>query len=146
MLRITAQLLSLGAFGASSVHNAVLESFALHARNLLHFLYPENEKKDDVLACDFFDDPDTWTNLRPDVSATLKEVRRKTNKQCAHVTYERIRLESQPERKGWKFGQIAVGIEQIIGMFIRNVPPDRLHRCWRTPEQLGGIAIGGNAQ
>lgn len=43
------------------IQNALIESFAVHARSLMAFLYPENPRPDDVVADDFFGDPRTGT-------------------------------------------------------------------------------------
>lgn len=40
MLRSTMALLATGAFGESILSNALIESFTIHARALIHFLYP----------------------------------------------------------------------------------------------------------
>jgi hypothetical protein len=39
----------------SVINNALLESYTLHARILLDFLYAERSKGDDVIAEDFFE-------------------------------------------------------------------------------------------
>ena len=41
-------------------NNAILHSFLLAARNLLTFLYSHNARPSDIIAEDFFDDPNTW--------------------------------------------------------------------------------------
>jgi hypothetical protein len=40
--------------------NLTLESFVIHARALLQFLYAETPRPDDVIAEDFFEDPSAW--------------------------------------------------------------------------------------
>jgi hypothetical protein len=42
--------------------SAYLESFAIHLRGLIDFVYtePKNAQPDDVVAADFFDPPSGW--------------------------------------------------------------------------------------
>ena len=54
MLHGTMLLLATGALGQSVLLNALIESFTIHARALIHFLYPTNPHQTDVLAEDFF--------------------------------------------------------------------------------------------
>ena len=46
--------LASGISGQSVINNALIESFTIHARILLDFLYAERAKEDDVIAEDFF--------------------------------------------------------------------------------------------
>ncbi len=57
MLRGTAELLR-GPELLRMVSNAVIESFGLHLRNLIEFLYEDMPEVDDLVAGDFFDDPE----------------------------------------------------------------------------------------
>jgi hypothetical protein len=40
---------------------ALIESFAIHFRNLFEFFYNQSPKHSDVVAADFFDDPAAWS-------------------------------------------------------------------------------------
>jgi hypothetical protein len=43
------------------MHDAAVESFVLHLRNLIDFFYPRRSVQDsDVIATDFMDDPAAW--------------------------------------------------------------------------------------
>jgi hypothetical protein len=60
--------LQVSAAKASSImhfNNALLESYILHARMLLDFLYAERPKEDYVIAEDFFEDLIKWHNTKP---------------------------------------------------------------------------------
>jgi hypothetical protein len=59
MLRGSVLGLTSGLIGQGIIGNALLESFTIHARALLDFLYPENPWPDDVIAEDFFPSPST---------------------------------------------------------------------------------------
>jgi hypothetical protein len=69
--------------------SAYLESFAIHLRGLIDFLYtdPKDAKPDDVIADDFFDMPDAWNPGA--MSLKLNEARKRTNKEVGHITYQR---------------------------------------------------------
>jgi len=68
--------LASGISGQGVINNALLESFTIHARNLLDFLYAGKPQKDDVIAKDFLEDPSEWHNARPPKSETLQKVHR----------------------------------------------------------------------
>lgn len=68
------------------IQNALIESFALHARSLTAFLYPENPKADDVIADDFLDDYSAWQRRRPPMSSLLNTIHPRVGKEVAHLT------------------------------------------------------------
>ena len=58
--------------GATGLLTSVLiESFGIHLRNLICFLF-DNGQQDDVVARHFFDDPSAWN---PKISSTLQDAR-----------------------------------------------------------------------
>src|SRR5258708_36815418 len=66
-------------------NNAALETFLLHARCLLDFLYPpETPRKDDVLADDFFDDPSTLRRALPPSLPMSTYLKARTGNEVAH--------------------------------------------------------------
>lgn len=101
--------------------NALLESFCLHARNLLDFLYPKQPRPDDMIAPDFFDDPDEWSP--PDLTPLLGTVRGRAGKELAHLTYQRLAVTK--EGKSWQYGKILAELSDVLGKFMISVPPDR---------------------
>jgi len=50
-----------------TLHNALVESFAIHLRNMLDFLWPDKPKRksDWVIAADFFPSPSDWSRPTP---------------------------------------------------------------------------------
>lgn len=93
-----ANVQSSGAFGQSAINKALLESFTIHTRAILDFLYrDESREEDDVLAIDFFNTPDGWKSTRPEKSSTHKSVHKKVGKEVAHLAY--ARQEIKPEKK-----------------------------------------------
>jgi hypothetical protein len=94
--------------------NLLIESFVIHARNLIFFLYPlspnENNRKykkkdDDILAADIICVKDYWKEKYPDRPTNLDDVYVRTNKLAAHLTYSRIQFSK--EKKDWEYLKIA---------------------------------------
>ena len=59
-----------------STYNVLLDSFALHVRNLVDFLYTENPGSDDVYAGDFFASKQNWIDIRPAITPILEEAKK----------------------------------------------------------------------
>ena len=81
------------------VHDALVESFVLHARVLIDFLYGypnKDPQKRDIIARDFFDSSNSWPSELPE---DLKEVKKRADKLAAHLTRDRI-VQYRSD-KGW---------------------------------------------
>jgi hypothetical protein len=104
------------------IQNCLIESFALHARSLTAFLYPENPKADDVVADDFLDDHSAWLEKRPPISNLLEAVHPRVGKEVAHLTYLRICITDEQRR--WPFVKIAVEINLALREFVNLLPSD----------------------
>jgi len=129
MFQKTAEALATGICGEGVLHNALLESFVIHARNLLDFLYPKkNLWPDDVIAGDFFDDPKSWISERPSKSEKIASLHNRAGKEVAHLTY--ARLDVTPETKPWQFVEIANEVVSVFDKFLAIVPLDRLGDRW----------------
>lgn len=116
MLISTAHILASGTLGKEEVlKNAVMESFVIHTRSLLDFLYPTDRAQDtDILASDFLP-PGQWDDERPDKSQLLATAQRRANKEIAHLTYDR--LDVTAETKPWKFVEISHEVERVFTVF-----------------------------
>jgi hypothetical protein len=102
MLVSLAHGLASGIAGQGTIATALIESFVVHVRCVLDFLYaPKNRRYDDVIAQDYFDDVAEWENLRPLMSANLEQARDRAGKEMVHLTY--ARLDVTPEAKPWRF-------------------------------------------
>lgn len=136
MLLETAQIQAQGFYTAiEPLNNAVLESFIIHVRNMIDFLYPPaNKRPSDVYATDFFDVPKEWEQLRPPMSYRLREARERGNKEIAHLTYDR--LHGTREQKPWEYVDIANEITAIWRTFVAQVPPERLSLQLRSAQAL----------
>lgn len=129
MFSTLARALATGVFGEGSINNAALESFTVHARVLLDFLFADKPRSDDVVAEDFFPTPEMWPRLRGDMPPILRDVDARVGKEVAHLTYARLAV--TPERKAWHFVEIAVALEAIITVFVSNVPRANLGDAWQ---------------
>lgn len=111
------------------LRSAVIESFALHTRVLLDFFFGENPKSDDLVANDYFqEDPEYWDRTKRLIPGfqDIKLLRRRTHKQVAHLTYNRLLV--TPHESQWKEpGEDALHIiEAALREFLLNAPADLL--------------------
>lgn len=108
------------------VKNAVIESFAIHARSLTIFLYPESSPKraDDVNSFEYVRDVQQWTQARGDIPPELTLVKRRTAKEIAHLTTGRHPPGSP--QKVWSPESIARAFFEPLRLFHAHVPSSRL--------------------
>jgi len=111
-------------FIGTAVRNALLESFAIHARTLLQFLYSESPNGDWVIAEDFFDVPETWFQGRPQKSFRLGELTRRVAKEVAHLSYDRLLV--RPEKKPWNIVHLAKEFAIVLAVFNQLVSSERI--------------------
>ncbi|MBA3872321.1 MAG: hypothetical protein H0X30_24525 [Anaerolineae bacterium] len=106
------------------LHNTLLTSFTIHARNLEDFLFGKQKYSDDMIASHYFDNPSIWRTVCPKPSKTLDIATQKVNKLTAHLTYTR------ETNKGfyWLWVDIHKDLYEIIGKFVDNVPQNRIDR------------------
>ena len=109
---------------------ARLESFAVHARNLLDFYYDDKGIKDDVLAMHFFPTLNVWNDVRPRPPENLADLRERVNKQIAHLTYTRIALPEEQRR--WDYIGICEIVEKANRAFADAAPPGVLGESYRA--------------
>ena len=102
--------------------NALLESFVIHARQLVDFFYDHRQKDDGIVSSDFFDDPvREWRKVRGKEENHLKELVKRAGEEIAHLTLTRV----QP-KKDWNFVRIANEIEQRCDTFLKCVRRNRI--------------------
>ena len=136
MFECVAKGMALGITGEGVINNAFLESFGIHARNLLDFLYAERPQHDDVVAEDWFSSDVKWHQIRPVKSEALKKVHKRVAKELAHLTYARLCV--TPETKTRPFIDIFNDIRKVLDVFLDSVPEDRFgNRCKKLKKQLG---------
>ena len=124
--------LASGVAGEGPICNAMVESFAIHTRNLADFFYPKRTRPDDVVAAHYFDSSDTWEKLCPPASEVLSAARKKADKEIAHLTYTRQKV--TPEKKPWRFVELSQQIQPAIDAFCRSVPKELLGERWNQDQ------------
>lgn len=109
-----------------AINNGLLNSFALHARNLINFLYSRSIGKDyptDIVLEDYISDEATLEHLH-EKTPLLEEALIKSNKQVAHLSMERIQYEQ--EGKEWKFIELSKQILKAFSSIAPHVPSSRM--------------------
>jgi hypothetical protein len=100
--------------------NAYVESFMVHLRNLIDFLWPTKVFETDVVAADFCAGG-VWNTS---ISKPLTDARTRVHKELAHLTTERI--SSSPARKQWDFKALAHELKVSLEDFTGKALPARL--------------------
>jgi hypothetical protein len=110
--------------------SALLESFAIHLRNLIDFFYtqPENARNDDLVAADFFDSPGAW-NLGQ-IPKPLCDARKRANKEISHITYKR-KCAMDPT-KPWPVADLFEEIHAVAQKFGAGASSKKLHHRVKT--------------
>jgi len=146
MLNCTAHALASGIIPEGVVHNALLESFLIHARALTDFLRlscPEKvrskkQREDDVIAPHFFTPPEGWQpGAMPEI---LQDTKTRVGKDLCHITY--TNLDAPAEQKPWDFVKIADEVKKVTNGFVDKVPKNLLGQRWKKmdheqPEKAG---------
>ena len=100
--------------------NVLLESFAIHSRNLFKFIYPDKQPhKDDIVVGIFVDKKRFYLKNRTP-RKELKFIVKKANKQVAHLTYFRLRYNRRT--KPWDVLRIENGFRKTIEAFLKSIP------------------------
>ena len=108
-----------------SISNAMMNTFSLHARNLINFIYSRSKNKDyptDIIIEDYFGDSNH--NPIPDITPILEEALIKANKQAAHLSIDRIDYEKSG--KEWFFVKIAKQIMEVLQIVVVSIPDSRI--------------------
>jgi hypothetical protein len=115
----------------AATNNAFMNSFALHSRNLIYFLYARSLGKDrpsDIIVQDYIDSPIVDKNLLP-LTPLLRETVLKAGKQAAHLTFERIGYESNGG--GWHIIDIDNDILTAFHSISQFFPVSRISPSFR---------------
>ena len=101
--------------------NALLESFAIHARSLFAFYFGGRRYCSDVIAQDYVDD---WNTVRPGISPILNDVKSRTDKEIVHLTTER--MPGIQLLKNWNYGDISHEFHNVTRIFIQHAKPQKM--------------------
>jgi hypothetical protein len=118
-------------------NNAYIESFAIHCRALIFFLYGHQgqvaangrtegfslPRDTDVLAWDFHQ---LWEIECPEPDAVLVDSKQKADKYVAHITTLRRDVNQPGSEKSsvWRLSEATSAICKVMECFIDAVPPD----------------------
>lgn len=108
------------------IYNGLLNTFAIHARNLINFLYSRSRNTDrrtDIIIEDYVT-PSLLASILPPISPLLDQTLAKAAKQVAHLTKDRIDYEK--EGKEWKFVQLTQEILGILKVVVPYIPDTRI--------------------
>lgn len=101
------------------VTNSFLESFTIHLRALIDFIWEtKNLRDDDAVASDFFSSPDQWMKLQPQFPTILEPARIRTGKEIAHLTYSRMDVTA--DAKKWRVVEMVNAITAALSVFAKN--------------------------
>lgn len=126
MLNFSAEKLSKGNLNQLEI-NVFLETFLLHARCIVDFLYADRViYPDDIIAKDFFIDIEVYLSQRPPISEALENLKKRAGKELAHLTY--TRLEVTPEIKIWQVSLLWKEINSALGIFFKCLTDEQ--RNW----------------
>lgn len=110
------------------IHNGlqymIVESFAIHLRNLISFLYPYAKRENDVCAEDFFNDLNAWQNVLPKMSPALEHAKNRADKEVGHLTT--LRQFGTPESKKWDVTLLIDEVMPILKLFCETADKVRL--------------------
>jgi len=125
---------------SEELHDPVLESFAVHTRNLIEFFYDRVKWPTDARAEHFFSDPAKWKKLAGEKPPDFEEAKAKVDKQISHLTYDRVGLTQ--EEKGWLVQDLALRLFKLSRDFVMNAEEDRmgekllaLKKAWQEPAE-----------
>jgi len=104
------------------LHDAVVESWVAHLRNLMLFFCHSRSDTDDVIAADFLDNPADWSQSE---SATLKAARERANKELSHLT-EKRKYVGDPA-KPWEVDALGAEIASMAAAFGAKASEKKLH-------------------
>lgn len=92
------------------VQNALIESFGVHLRNVLDFLYIDQPQPTDIVAIDYCP-AGALQAVRPAMSQKLAIARTRANKELAHLTTQRV------SGNTWPFVALADEVRPLLQLF-----------------------------
>lgn len=102
--------------------NILLESFAIHSRNLFDFFYRRAKRRDDISYEDFIAKKKEFKSKRTK-KRILENLTKKCNKQIAHLSYSRINYNRST--KGWNVIEIYQNMNKTIKAFYNCMEPEK---------------------
>jgi hypothetical protein len=123
MCRRTASLLAGAPDGV--LNNVLVESYAIHLRALIEFLYGNPKHTDDLSAIDYVREQKPWLDARGAIPAPLKDARDRAHKQIAHFTKKRFA--DGARQKQWQPGLEIPALVAGLRLFLKHADHRKLH-------------------
>jgi hypothetical protein len=105
--------------------DAALESWIVHLRVLITFLYDGRRFPDDIIAEDFIEHPERWPRLRGRKPSMFKSAQTRANKQIAHLS--RKRYWGRAPQKQWHVSTLMARLNKVLQKFAEHGSRQRLH-------------------
>jgi len=96
--------------------NLLVESLSIHTRILVDFFYSDRIDRNDIVAQDLLPKDKNWITIRPPLTQTLRDAKQKANKQLAHLSAWRIKIEKDG-KKAWNISGILRNMKEVIRKF-----------------------------
>lgn len=126
MCHQTATNIRFGNVAEGVLKNALVESYALHLRNLIEFLYWKTSKnRDGLSASDFVRSREAWLKGRGRIPKVLTVAHDRANKQVLHFTKKRF-ASGAPETH-WLPGVELAALANGLRTFVDHADPEKLH-------------------
>jgi len=107
----------------SGISTNLIESYALHLRNIVAFFYNDNRTPNEIVAADFCAEGN-WVEVRPPMSRALDIAHKRANKILLPLTQERDSLEGPAN--GWNFDGLTAEIKLVFQLFLKTAIPERI--------------------
>lgn len=125
MLNFTWNYLSKNNTSPLYLSNALIESFTLHTRILLEFLYPKEKiRKNDIVGYHYFNNQEEYYKYIPKRSIDIENMIQEISKMAAHLTT--FRIENNKERKRWNLIIIKQNFVSSLQVFLSNALPEKI--------------------
>jgi hypothetical protein len=115
----------LGTQSDDVLRNAVVESFAIHLRNIIAFLYEKPKRQEGLVAEHYVRDVQAWRTARGPQGALLKKARSRADREIAHLTTRRFF--GNPPEKRWEAVLILRVVTPLLRTFRAHAQEDRIH-------------------
>ncbi|MCD4752722.1 MAG: hypothetical protein K8R40_06605 [Anaerolineaceae bacterium] len=118
------------------INNALVESFLIHTRLLIEFLYKVRScYDDDIFAIHFYSSPTEWKEGIGNKSKYLNNLKKQIDKRVAHLTNIRNINET------WNYPRIRDEIIPVFDKFIKNISPNYLSPKWGEYKKERTVSI-----
>lgn len=114
-----------------ATQNALLESFAIHLRQLLDFFYRTSKvKQDDVLAMDYFaENPELWSEAISELpEIDYQAIKDRVSQLVAHLTYKRDEI--LRTQRAWEVTEYKSHVLSVTRAFYASVDKSLLSDRW----------------